>query len=84
MIYTVVWTLPAEAKLAELWLNAQDRDAITRASHQIEQDLRNNPHTVGESRSGDNRILFCPPLSVLYFVNENDRKVVVWAVWQRS
>ncbi len=45
MKYMVRWTLGAEQDLAEVWINAADRVAVTRASHAIEQMLAWNPAT---------------------------------------
>jgi hypothetical protein len=39
MKFTVLWVPGAEQRLAELWLNASERDAITTASHVIDQHL---------------------------------------------
>ena len=81
MTYTVIWSPPADARLAELWLAGADRAEITRASHEIDSALRGDPYGAGESRGGGNRIILRPPLGVFYYVNESDRQVVVWAVW---
>jgi hypothetical protein len=40
MNYTVVWVPSAEQELAALWMAAADRDAVTRAAHEIDQQLR--------------------------------------------
>ncbi len=62
MRYMVLWTPTAERFLAEIWLDATDRNAVTQAAHALDQALRNDAHLCGESREGDLRILFEPPL----------------------
>ena len=37
--YTVVWVQSAQDELADLWLNAPDRNAVTTAAHAIDQEL---------------------------------------------
>jgi hypothetical protein len=36
MRYTVTWVQEADDELAELWLNASDRNAVSRAANAIE------------------------------------------------
>ncbi len=83
MHYTVTWRPSALNHLAELWMASSNRHAITRASHQIDQSLRSNPHEVGEARLGVTRILFQGPLGAYFDVSDDDRLVNVWAVWLR-
>jgi hypothetical protein len=80
MIYTVLWRPLAEQQLAQLWNNAADRKTVTSAADTIDSVLRRDPHSKGESRSGANRVLFVPPLLVLFEVLEQDRTVYVKAV----
>jgi len=81
VIFTVVWKPTATDELAEIWLNAQDRAAVTASANQIDRSLRSDPATVGESRSGNRRIVFVPPLGVDFEVHELDRRVDVLRVW---
>jgi len=80
--YTVIWLKPAEAKLADIWLAADDRDAIRRAVREIDRFLKAHPHTVGESRPAEKRILIAAPLCVIFRVYEDDRSVRVAGVWR--
>jgi len=82
MTYTVAWRLSAETKLADIWNNAGDRQAVTDAADAMDTLLRTAPLDVGESRVGKTRILTVRPLSVYYDVFEADRMVAVWSVWQ--
>jgi len=84
MRYTLTWSPDADDQLTELWLAAANRDALTNAASQIDAQLRADPKSAGESRDADVRILSVPPLSVYYNILEDDRKVVVWAVWISS
>jgi len=80
MSYTVLWRPLAEQQLARLWANAADRKEVASAADTIDSWLRFDPESKGESRSGRTRILFVPPLVVLFQVNEADRTVYVTAV----
>src|SRR5438094_723354 len=64
MNYTVVWVPSAEQELAALWMDAANRDAVTRAAHEIDQQLRTDAHQRGESRTGNQRILLAAPFSM--------------------
>jgi plasmid stabilization system protein ParE len=81
MIFTVLWTPTAEQELASIWLDAEDRNAVTSAAHTIDALLRADPHTRGESRHDAVRVLFVPPLGVDFDVVEADRIVYVLTVW---
>jgi hypothetical protein len=64
--------------LAALWLEAPaDRAAITAATALTDRLLQENPQEQGESREGNERILFAPPLVVNFTVNEARRTVRV-------
>jgi plasmid stabilization system protein ParE len=76
VIYTVVWTPDAQDQLAALWLQAVDRNAITRAAHRIDQLLRHDPETRGVEFYGE-RLLVEPPLQVVFSVHADDRLVKV-------
>jgi len=82
MNYTVVWVPAAERRLTTLWTEASDRQSVSNAADKIDELLGKWPLAVGESRSGDVRILLQKPLGVLYRVSENDRRVVVGHVWR--
>ena len=83
MRFTVTWNHRTQNELADLWANADSpsRQAITRASHHIDQLLADDPELVGESRSAGRRVLFERPLAVLFEVSEPDRLVTVLHVW---
>jgi hypothetical protein len=66
MKFTVNWLPASESELAELWLNAPERDSVSRAAHIIDQLLESNPEEVGESRPEGRRIAFVSPLGVLF------------------
>ena len=81
MRYTVVWKESAENQLANIWLNATHRDAVTNVARQIDVRLRYRPQFQGESRAKRRRILLVSPLGVKFEVDENDRIVRVLTVW---
>ena len=79
MSHTVDWSRRSQDELADLWTNATNRGAVTAAADEIDRLLARDPLGVGESRDGGNRILFEPPLAVLYRVDGRRRRVVVVA-----
>ena len=80
MNYKVVWKKSAEDRLAEIWLSASDRNAVSDAAYLIEKRLAANPLNVGESRDGDIRIAFEGPLSMLFVIRDQKKLVRVLAV----
>jgi len=81
MRYSVRWLPGAEQELATLWMGAESRSAVTRAAFEIDQDLRDDPDAVGESRPGNLRVHFVAPLGVAFRVAPEDRLVQVVHVW---
>jgi plasmid stabilization system protein ParE len=75
--FTVIWSFAALNELAEIWLRASDRQAITDAAEAIDQLLEADPIVVGESRDGGRRILINPPLVVIFNVSVESGAVVV-------
>jgi plasmid stabilization system protein ParE len=53
------------------------RQAVTSASHAIDQRLRQNPQQEGESRPRGRRIAFMPPLAVVFRVERDGQTVSV-------
>jgi hypothetical protein len=70
-MFRLRWEQKAFQELADCWNNASpaDRRAITPAAHEAEQRLRRDPRHEGESRPGGRRIIFVPPLAVIYRVD---------------
>jgi len=82
MSYTVIWVPVAENRLADTWLAAPDRAAVTRAAHLIDQDLAHNPYARGFPRNASvNRTAVEYPLGVEYEIIEDDKTVRVLTVW---
>lgn len=75
--YTVVWHDVTQGQLAQLWLDAVDRDEITRATHQIDTHLATDAETKGTPIVDDLRQWSASPLRVLFSVSEPDRLVKV-------
>jgi hypothetical protein len=78
--YTVVWHKIAEARLAEIWLRAANRQAISDASDEIDCQLRSNPAEIGTSVTSEVFELTVPPLMVLFSFSEMDRMVRILGV----
>jgi hypothetical protein len=62
-------------------MSAENRNAVSRAANEIDQDLRNDPETLGESRPGGLRVHFVSPLGVAYRVSPEDLLVQLAHVW---
>lgn len=84
MTYFVRWTRSALNDLARVWLNADSatRRAITAATDQIDSNLSREPENAGESRAGNRRVVFVPPLVVVFSVDTKQHRVRVLHVWQ--
>jgi plasmid stabilization system protein ParE len=82
MKYTVVWKPAAERHLAEIWMRADDRDAVARAADELDAALARNADQQGESREDGVRVTFAAPLGINFEVNVADRQARVLAVWR--
>ncbi len=83
-MYEVRWVRSALDDLTTLWLeeDSSGREAITAATHAMDQLLRSRPTTAGESRTEGRRILFAAPLAITFLVSPEDRVVRVLDVWR--
>ena len=82
MRYTVLWTPTAEHDLAELWLEASDREAVRSAADTLDVLLRDDAHLCGESRYDSLRVVHAVPLGVDVDVDQDNRVVWVLRVWR--
>ena len=80
MRFTVIWSQFAQDQLADLWVNASDRNAITAAQHRIDQLLLIDADTQGIPFFGG-RLLLVAPLHVLFTINLMDMQVEIYDVW---
>ncbi len=80
MNYTVIWLFDAQEMLAAVWTAAADRKAVTEATYRIDRRLADDPLDVGESREGNRRLAFDPPLQVMFRVFAADKRVEVVSV----
>lgn len=82
MNYRVEWPDDTLDELAGVWMVAPDRNAVTAAAHQIEQDLARDPYTRGfPISSPQTRTTVEYPLGIDYEIIEDDKKVRVLRVW---
>lgn len=77
MNYTVVWLPVAEQQLADIWLASSQRQAVSAAVREIDDELGRHPLEIGESREEANRVLITRPLVTTYQVGIEDRIVRV-------
>ena len=78
-MFQVVWLQVALDELMTLWMQADAtlRQAITAASHAVDQRLASDPLNEGESRPGGSRITFVPPLAVRFQIEADGQTVTV-------
>lgn len=81
MKHTVAWLAAAEQELADIWLAAEDRAAVSQAAALLDRQLANDPSNVGESRPDGRRVHFAAPLGVVFRVHADELRVVVNHVW---
>ena len=81
-MFRIRWQRRALDELTDLWTQADSalRQAITAASHTIDQRLQADPNNEGESRSRGRRIGFVPPLAVIFRVEADGQTVSVLQV----
>jgi hypothetical protein len=82
-MFNVRWEGTSLEELATVWVQADSaaRQAITAATHTIDQQLRNNPDKQGESRGDEERVLFVPPLGVTFEVDSAQHIVSIYHIW---
>ena len=80
--YTVIQPKWVENQIAELWLNAVDKSAVTAASDQLDQELRLDAENKGEQvdYNLNLRKLVVGPLWVYFTVHPDDCFVKVWSI----
>jgi hypothetical protein len=81
MNWTVLWLPDTENELADAWLNAPFREAVTRAADRIDQSLRRDPQNIGLPILNGRRCLLIPPLGALFRTLPDQRQVEVIHVW---
>lgn len=79
-MFRLRWRRVALNQLAAIWTDATDQNAVTVASHRIEQALRRDPLNEGEDRPNNRRVIFDAPLVVLYRVDTTANVVTVVGV----
>ncbi len=80
--FRVTWHPEARRELAQIWLAATDRAAVSNAANRIDVLLGHDPENTGDDFYGD-RILVDLPLAVTFTVSPEDRWVQVLQVWHR-
>jgi plasmid stabilization system protein ParE len=81
MKYTVVWHRTAEAKLADIWNQASDRQAVSDAANAIDRILCYSPESRGRPLHRD-RVFIQKPLAVIFSVFPEKGRVEILQVWR--
>jgi plasmid stabilization system protein ParE len=82
MTFTVLWTPTAHRDLAELWLDAANREEVRSAADTLDSILRRDAASMGESRYGSLRVVLAAPLGVDIDVDVKRHNVWVLRVWR--
>jgi hypothetical protein len=69
-----------DEQLAHLWLNAEDRPAITSASNDVYRELKHDADVKGELVQDNLRKIVLGPLCVYFTVHADDCTVRVWSI----
>jgi len=81
MTFRVVWTDKATQELAEIWLNAADREAVNAAAALIDRVLKVHPlddrHEIVNGFGTALRV----PVGIDFGVDPENQLVIVVAVW---
>ena len=75
--YHVQWIPYSRAKLAAAWLSANNRNAITRAQHVIDQALAKDPKAAGRELSEGLWRIERLPLVAFYEIDDANKTVTV-------
>ena len=78
--FTVAWHTEARDELAEIWVDARDRNAVSAAVQEIDRQLTSDANTKGTELSEGLRALSAPPIRILFAVRVDDRIVEVLRV----
>jgi hypothetical protein len=82
--YRVIWVPVALQLLADVWLASTNRNAVTRATHEIDQALELFPNSTGELLFDTVREYDDPFLTVEFEVDDVNRRVYVLKVWETA
>jgi hypothetical protein len=82
-MYSIFRCESALTPLRETYENSDEtmRLAILQASSQLDKFLVADPHSAGESREGQTRILFASPVGIEFEVDEERNLVCITRSW---
>jgi hypothetical protein len=84
MRFTVVMSPVAEHQLAEIWLQANDRERVSHAFNRIESLLKSDAQSLGRLHPSGWRVISLLPLAVTFRVSDDDRLVTIMSVFYRA
>jgi hypothetical protein len=75
--YDPEWSRQSQDVVTAMWVagSSAERRIITQAMAKVDRLLRHDPHEQGESRNHGRRVMFVPPL-VIIFKPDDSRRVV--------
>jgi len=82
MRFEVLWNPEAFESLAKIYDDSENPSRIAAALSSLDELLRTEPGTKGESRPGGRRIIFAPPLAAVIQVDWRLNRVYVGEVWK--
>jgi hypothetical protein len=78
--WTVNWTDAAHVEMLAQLLRSADKQQMLRAGRTLENSLRADPYTVGESRDDGERVVFARPLLFAFRIDDDTRTVFIGRV----
>ena len=75
--YRVHWSAQTKRQLAGIWIAASDRNAVTRASHEIDKALARDPAGSGQKLAEGLWKIETTPLVVYYELDDANKLVQV-------
>jgi hypothetical protein len=82
--YSVEWLPEVLDDLADIWMRAADRHAVTVAQATIDRLLAQSPETMGHLLAEDLWRINVPPLWVTYTIDDVAHRIQVDSVWSNS
>lgn len=77
--YTVVWWPAALDELTDLWLQSEDRAAVTADAREVDRRFAEQASEWGDLVTGNVRVMDLTRIGVYFRIFEEDRRVeVVW------
>ncbi len=82
MRYTVIWADSTRAELAKMWLDAKNKQAVTKAADEIDDLLATQSHEAALKFPQQPQLMSRDGLAVIYEIHPDDCLVKVMGIWK--